>query len=135
VTYLSRVLKHLLPYRNLAIYSTLVTGLSALLTLGAPWPLKLLVDNVIQNARPPHVLSWLWSALGSNRVSLTIAIASAGFCLVIATGVFNVVSNYVNTKLQELMVLDLRSDLFQQAQRLSLALHDRKRSGRLIYTQ
>ena len=31
------------------------------------------------------------------------------------------------------MVLDLRSDVFQHAQRLSLAFHDQRRSGMLIY--
>ena len=32
------------------------------------------------------------------------------------------------------MTLDFRSDLFQHAQRLSLAFHDQRRSGMLIYT-
>ena len=41
--------------------------------------------------------------------------------------------NYVNTKLDQSMVLDLRSDLFQHAQRLSLAFHDSKRTGKLMY--
>ena len=41
--------------------------------------------------------------------------------------------NYVNTKIDQSMVLDFRSDLFQHAQRLSLAFHDQRRSGMLIY--
>lgn len=31
------------------------------------------------------------------------------------------------------MILDFRGDLFQHGQRLSLAFHDQRRSGQLIY--
>src|SRR5439155_2278254 len=34
---------------------------------------------------------------------------------------------------EQKMILDFRSDMFQQAQRLSLAFHDRKRAGQMIY--
>src|SRR4030095_358024 len=44
-----------------------------------------------------------------------------------------VLDHYVNTKIDQSMVLDFRSDLFQHAQSLSLSFHDRRRSGMLIY--
>ena len=44
-----------------------------------------------------------------------------------------VVDDYVNTKLDQRMVLDFRSDLFRHAQRLSLAFHDTKQTGQLMY--
>ena len=51
----------------------------------------------------------------------------------LSEGALNVLHNYVTTKLDQYMVLDFRSDLFRHAQRLSLAFHDQKRSGMLIY--
>src|SRR5207237_77793 len=45
-------------------------------------------------------------------------------------GIFD---NYVNTKLEQRMILDFRSDLFRHAQRLSLAFHDRTRTGALMF--
>ena len=44
-----------------------------------------------------------------------------------------IMSHMKKFKLDQKMVLDFRSDLFQHAQRLSLAFHDQKRSGPLIY--
>ena len=41
-------------------------------------------------------------------------------------------NNYVNTKIEQNMVLDLRSDMFAHAQRLSLAFHDERQTGQLM---
>jgi ABC-type multidrug transport system fused ATPase/permease subunit len=61
---------------------------------------------------------------------LTVA---AGFVIAVLVGVLNVITTYLKTKLEIAMTLDFRSDLFQQAQRLSMAYHDQRRSGMVIY--
>jgi ABC-type multidrug transport system fused ATPase/permease subunit len=71
--------------------------------------------------------------LQKSRVPLLIAIVVAELLIALTTNLLNVASNYVETSLDQWMVLDFRSDLFQHAQRLSLAFHDRRRSGMLIY--
>ena len=53
--------------------------------------------------------------------------------LVLVQNGLSVLDSYVNTKIDQSMVLDFRSDLFRHAQRLSLAFHDQRRSGMLIY--
>src|SRR5438094_1988321 len=53
--------------------------------------------------------------------------------VVLTENILAVWGNYVTTKLNQKMVLDFRSDLFQHAQRLSLAFHDQRRAGQLIY--
>ena len=45
-----------------------------------------------------------------------------------------VITSYLDTKVSLGMTLDVRSDLFQHAQRLSMAYHDRHRSGLITYT-
>src|SRR5947207_15199599 len=45
----------------------------------------------------------------------------------------HVLTNYVNTKIDQYITLDFRSTLFLHAQKLSLAFHDRRRSGMIIY--
>jgi ABC-type multidrug transport system fused ATPase/permease subunit len=57
----------------------------------------------------------------------------AGLAIALLDNGLAVLSNYVQTRLEQRVVLDFRSDLFQHAQRLSLAFHDQKRSGMLIY--
>lgn len=132
VKHLLRVLQYLRPYRNLALFSVIVTVLGSGIGLLTPWPLKLLVDNVIQRQPFPQALFWLPN-LGSDPTALTILIVAGGLLLTLLSSALSVLNNYVHTKLQECMVLDLRSDLFQHAQRLSLAFHDRRRSGGLIF--
>src|SRR5262249_61979851 len=61
---------------------------------------------------------------------LTIA---GGFAVALAVDLLSVAASYLTTKLDLAMTLDVRSDLFQQAQRLSMAYHDRRRSGMIIY--
>ena len=57
----------------------------------------------------------------------------AGCAIVVLQNALTVLDNYVNTKLDQSMVLDFRSDLFQHAQKLSMAFHDHRRSGQLIF--
>src|SRR5262245_45098992 len=98
-----------------------------------PWPLKFLLDNVLQAQPMPPTLAWLLGPAATNRGALLVAVVVAGFLLTILQNVLAVLDNYVNTKIDQNMVLNFRSDLFQHAQRLSLTFHDQRRSGMLIY--
>ena len=53
LTYLRRVLPYLRPYWRLAVASAWLTIGAALFGLLSPWPLKVLVDNVIGQAPLP----------------------------------------------------------------------------------
>src|SRR5206468_1024839 len=81
----------------------------------------------------PPTLAWLIGPMAESRMSLLVLTVVAGFVLVLVQNVLTVVDSYVNTKIDQHMVLDFRSELFQHAQRLSLAFHDQRRSGMLIY--
>lgn len=105
--------------------------LGALVGLALPWPLKVLVDNVLQGQPMPRALSGLPGA--SDKPVLLAATVATGFLLTILQYALSVFDNYVNTKIDQNMVLDFRGDLFQHAQRLSLTFHDKRRSGALIY--
>jgi ATP-binding cassette subfamily B protein len=130
---LPRILRYVRPHWRLAVFSALITGLGSLIALLGPWPLKLLVDNVIQQQAGPPIMRWLTSAAHGNRVALTIVIVLAGLLLTLLSSILGVFNNYVHTKLEQLMVLEFRSELFQQAQRLSLAFHDQYNSSKLIF--
>ena len=53
----------------------------------------------------------------------------AGLLITAFGGGLTVVNEYLTTSIDQRMVLDFRSDLFQHAQRLSLAFHDDARTG------
>ena len=78
--------------------------MGALLALLAPWPLKILIDNVIQHSPGPGIVVRLTNATGGNQITLMVVIVAAGLALTILAGALSVLENYVNTKLQEYMV-------------------------------
>jgi ATP-binding cassette subfamily B protein len=128
--YLPRVWKYFRPYVPLAVWTAVFVVLSALVALLLPWPLKVLIDSVIGTTPVPRVFRW---AGGNRSVSLLACVAVTGLVLVLIEGGLNVLHSYLGTKLDQYMTLDLRSDLLRHAERLSLAFHDQKRSGTLIY--
>jgi len=128
---LPRALPYLRPYRKLAVISVLVTLFGAVIALAEPWPLAIMIDNVLAHKSPPFFLK---SIFGSHpdRYLLLIFAASLGFVITVFGSGLTVLSEYVHTKLDQRMVLDLRSDLFEHAQRLSLTFHDSTLTGQLM---
>ncbi|MFG0252596.1 MAG: ABC transporter transmembrane domain-containing protein, partial [Phycisphaerales bacterium JB038] len=110
-----------------------VTVTLSLLALLAPWPLKILFDSVLSTHPLPGPLQPLLGPVADDAVMLTVVVVLGGFGLTVVGNGLKVFGSYVETRLSQGMVLDLRSDLFKHAQRLPLAYHDRKKSGTLIY--
>jgi ATP-binding cassette, subfamily B, bacterial len=125
-----RVLPYLRPHRRLAFGSLALVGASASMALLAPWPLAILIDTVLGNKPLPSLLGVLD---GVGRYELLAIAVGAGLLVTGLEHGLAVVDNYVNTKLDQSMVLGLRSDMFRHAHRLSLAWHDNKRTGALMY--
>jgi ABC-type multidrug transport system fused ATPase/permease subunit len=125
---LLRAFSYLRPYWKLAAASGLITLFAALSALAAPWPLKFLIDHVLQDHALPSYVSFLPDSL-SSRSALLVLAAAAGLFIALAQSGMSVLENYVNTTLDQRMVLDFRSDLFRHAQRLSLTFHDQRRTG------
>lgn len=126
---LRRTAPYLRPYRGLMVAASLLVVLGAGAALAAPWPMALLVDSVLVNEPIPAYVDRL---LPDDRTSLIFATVALGFVVTLVTGVLNVVSNYVLTKLDQRMVLDFRSELFSHVQRLSMDFHDNRRTGEFM---
>jgi ABC-type multidrug transport system fused ATPase/permease subunit len=133
VKYVRRVLLYLLPYKGLAALTIAAIGLNVVGALAEPWPLKIIIDYILSDHVLPepfhHWFGWLENSKG-HFLLLLLGIALA---INLLDNAFEVLSSYWNTKLEQKVILDFRSDLFQHVQRLSLAYHERKRSGLLIY--
>ncbi len=131
--YIPRVFRYLWPYRRLAAASLVLIVLAGLAGLLTPWPLKILVDSVLQGHPLPAFVQRILGPVATNRVAVLFLVVAGGFGVTLLQHGLTVIDNYVNTKLDQRMVLDFRSDLFQHAQRLSLAFHDHRRTGQLIF--
>src|SRR5829696_2252674 len=125
-----RILPYLRPHKQLAFLSVGMVGFSALMALLSPWPLALLIDTVLGNKPLPALVGFLD---GLDPYTLLVIAVLSGLLVTGLEHGLAVVDDYVHTKLDQNMVLDLRSDLFRHAQRMSLSYHDSKRTGALMY--
>jgi ATP-binding cassette subfamily B protein len=128
-----RVLQYLKPYWRLAWLSGLLIVFGAAFSLLTPWPVAILFDHVLGQKPFPPFLAVFLEPLADNRVLLLTVVVAAGLLIAILQNAATVVHTYVNTKIDQSMVLDFRSDMMQHAQRLSLAFHDQRRTGKIIF--
>ncbi len=92
-----------------------------------PWPLKIVIDNVLSGT--PLRNAWL-PPLSNSQL---LAAACAGLvALYVLLALANVVNNYLTISIGQRMVNDLRAELFNHLQRLSLAFHRRREVGDLM---
>ena len=127
---LPRVLPYVRPYRKLAVICVVLTILLAAVALAEPWPLAFVVDSIIGHKQPP---GWVTGIFGSSvGAKIALAVVATLFLTALA-GAMTVWNEYVSTTIDQRMVLDFRSDMFDHAQKLSLAFHDTESKGILMY--
>jgi ATP-binding cassette subfamily B protein len=131
--YFRRVLKYLRPYWKLAAVSVALILVATLVGLLAPWALKILVDNVLQGQPLPDGFDVVLGPFTDDRMTFLIAVVVGGLLVALLGDAIVIMQNYVDTKLQLGMGLDVRSELFQHAQRLSLSFHDQRKTSKLMY--
>jgi len=101
--------------------------LSSIIEAAKPWPLKIVIDNVLR--AQPLRLRWLPPL---SRYQLLLG-ACGGLVLVyLVVGAINIASNYVTISIGQRMVNDLRAQLFDHLQRMSLSFHRRREIGDLM---
>jgi ATP-binding cassette, subfamily B, bacterial len=125
-----RIGPYLRPHKRLGVTSLVLMAASALMALLAPWPLAILLDTVLGEKPLPSLLGWMD---GLSTYELLAFAVISGLVITALEHGLAVYDNYVNTKLDQSMVLELRSDMFRHAQRLSMAYHDSKQMGKLMF--
>src|SRR5918994_6645654 len=98
------------------------------LELLKPWPLKIIIDNILSDNPLPYGLAFNWSS-----ETLLLA-ACAGLAVVyILLGGLRFLNDCATVRIGQGMVNDLRRDLYSRIQRLSLSFHTRQQVGDLMY--
>jgi subfamily B ATP-binding cassette protein MsbA len=98
-----------------------------------PWPIKIVVDNILQSKKLPAVLSGVVTALfGHNTYAIVNFAVAAVAAIALVGAVSSYFEKYLTTSVSQWVGHDLRRTLYHHIQRLSLAEHDEARSGDLI---
>jgi ATP-binding cassette, subfamily B, bacterial len=118
------------PYRRRLAAGTGFTLGSAFFVLAQPWPLKVIVDNVLRGK--PLDLPGFGFAGDWSRTELLNAAIAAYILITLAEAVFDYLGTYLMDSSGVRMVSDIRESLFARLQRLSLRFHATQRTGDLI---
>jgi ABC-type multidrug transport system fused ATPase/permease subunit len=126
-----RIIPFLRPYKGGVSLSLALTILGSIIALAEPWPLAFVIDSVIGTHPPPGPLKD-WFGPNPDPYRLLIFIVVGGFLISIMSHGLRVINDYVNARVEQNMVLDLRSKLFDHCQNLSLTFHDNRMTGQLM---
>ncbi len=129
-----RLLRYARGYRSsfllIFVLTLAVSGLVAL----QPWPLKLLVDHVLEAKPLPTVLESLFHGLSLEpaRWTLLATVVIGGLLLFVFSGAADAVLSWTWTVAGRRMVYDVAEDLFARLQRRSLTFHKRTPVGDIM---
>ena len=121
-------------WKSLAVGFLAVIG-ETITDLLQPWPLKVVIDNVLksQSIRGHGWLNHLiLSVAGTDKIAILKAAAVAALAIAIAGAICSYTEKYLTTSIGQWVMHDLRLMLYSHVQRLSLGYHDHKRTGDLI---
>ena len=134
----TRLIRRLAPFswrRRGAMALVVATTLAEVgLTLLQPWPLKVLVDNVLRNRPTTGLLHAVFVALPGPAsrealLSWTVAATVLIFLLLWASGL---AASWARVRFGERVSFDVAGELFAHLQGLSLRFHARHGIGSLI---
>lgn len=105
------------------------------LSIGAnllkPWPVALIIDNIVGGKPLPN---WLPSFLATARPEALLGWASLVILVLhVGQGIFSSLQNYLSIEAGLHGLARIRNELFAWMQRLSLAFYQRRNQGDLIY--
>jgi len=114
---------------SLALVAVIGETVSGLLE---PWPLKIIVDNLLQSKPLPSWLAGIVSQIGQDKLAVLNFAVLAVAVIAVVGAVSSYTQKYLTTTVGQWVMHDLRRTVYQHIHHLSLAEHDEKRTGDLI---
>ena len=128
--YAPRAFPYLWPHKAKLSLSLALSVLNTFVLLLQPWPFAIMIDSVASDHPLPPIAR---DVLPTGHPYIQLAmLVFAGFALTVLGNALTVWQTAIDVTIDQRMVLDFRSDLFQHAQRLSFAFHDARRTGELM---
>jgi ATP-binding cassette subfamily B protein len=128
---LPRMRPYLAPYRKTLWALVVLTVLAAILGLAEPWPLAVILNQVLEHQGSSGIVETIYGPDPAAGVVL-VSMVLLRFGIIVAGNGFTVWNHLLGSRMEQNMVLDLRSDLFAHVQRLSLTFHDKRQTGALM---
>ncbi len=132
-----RLIRHLLrPYRGKLLIVLAAMLVETAMSLASPWPLKIIIDNVVGSHKLPHLLDEIVRPMLDKGNKLQVAgLAALAFVLIALFGALaSYIDNYYTESVGQWVAHDLRMRTYQHLQRLSLGYYNTHQTGTLLST-
>jgi len=127
------ILELLRPHKRQLWLGLLAIAGESIAGLLEPWPLKIVLDNVLR-AKESH--GWLFRLIretaGTSQHGVLIFACAAVIFIALMDAVCTYAEKYLTTSVGQWVTHDLRRAIYTQVQKLSLAYHDQQPTGDLI---
>ena len=129
------VLELIRPYRGWLIVVFVAMLFETAASIAAPWPLKIIIDNVVGEHKLPEFLTWLRDFSYGEKTMGLAAVAALGAVVIALIGaVAGYIDNYYTTSVAQFVANDLRHRLYHHLQRLALKYYDTHQIGNMLST-
>jgi ABC-type multidrug transport system fused ATPase/permease subunit len=129
------VLELLRPYRAWLVVVFAAMLVETVMSIAAPWPLKIIIDNVVGQHPLPGFLTWLRDFSFSEHTLALAGAAAMGVVVIAALGaIAGYIDNYYTESIAQYVANDLRHRLYHHLQRLSLRYYDTHQIGNMLST-
>ena len=124
------------PYRGTLFVILVAMLVETVMGVAAPWPLKIILDNVVGSHKLPHWLDSLLTPIlsGTGKMQIAVAAALATVIIALLAAVASYVANYYTTSVGQYVANDLRIRTYHHLQQLSLRYYDTHQTGNLLST-
>lgn len=123
------------PYKKWLLIIFMAMVVETCMSLATPWPLKIIIDNVIGHRPLPGWLTWMDAVFPSeNRVQFAAVAAITVIFLAAIGSVASYIDNYFTESVAQYVSNDLRRRIYHHLQRLSLTYYDTHQTGKLLST-
>lgn len=124
------------PYKGSLLIILAAMVIQIVASLAAPWPLKVVLDNVVGSHKEPAWLTHLLGASVHDTSKMHIALFAGLAVLVIAfvNAVSSYVANYYTESVGQWVAHDLRKKTYHHLERLSLTYFEGHQTGNILST-
>ena len=136
---MSRLIRQLIrPYRGTLLLILIAMTVETLMSLAGPWPLKIILDNVVGSHHLPawfdHFVASPVGGMGPGKMKIAAVAAVSAILIAVIGSLASYIENYYTESVGQWVAHDLRMRTYHHLQRLSLAYYDSHQTGVLLST-
>jgi ATP-binding cassette subfamily B protein len=119
------------PERRPLLWGVVMRGFELVADLAAPWPLALVIDDLLRGQKKSGPLHEVAEWFGGSAVAMLVVASVAVLLITAASGLFDYLGDRFMNGAGERITSRIRSDVFGYVERLPMAFHDRQTIGEL----